>query len=311
MQFRLRMIASITLFIFLVAQGSFVNFSFAQTSFVSGTIQKIEPMGGGQYQLVLEHEDRTETYIVDSSTLIQAVVPAKDIQKGSEILLVPKVSRKGVIKRDSPFKNMPPAVRKALGLPNIPSIPEVPKVPEVPTKSKMTGLPSIPQVPKVPTIPKPARAPGKEPAPAGRKPAPAAPQPSKVGPETEADGEIQPSGLGGMPREEMAERREKEPEIQEPPREARSSAIKPEALSEATPTFEKVKGKRIKSLEKVSDGVQMELISEEGESETVTLSADEKVLQILNAKDLKKKLSVKLEIIESPEGKFVQRLTII
>lgn len=282
---------------------------FAQTTVVSGTIQKIEPMGGGQFELTVQDDKGITKYIVDSSTLVQAVVPAKEVKVGDEILPIPKAGTKRAAQKKSPFANMPPAVRKALGLPDIPNIPQTPDIPKVPQvpKTKKSEVPSVPEVPKTPKLPKPPQAPGKAPAP-GQAPAPGGPAgPGEAAPAE--GGQMAPGG--GMPSGGETQPKKEEKEIPEPPKEARSSVVKPEALSAPTPTLEKTKGQKVLKVKETSEGLQVEMKDESGSKEKTVIAPDEKVLQFLSVGQLEKNMTVKLEVVQSPEGNYIQRVTVV
>jgi len=237
--------------IFIISNSTF---SFAQTQTMSGIIESIVSIGGGQYEVTLQSEQGPLTFLIDSSTLIQAIVPVKEVTVGNRILPLPKAGRAAKKGFKSPFENLPPAVKDALGLPNIPSTPDIPgtpsipQVPDVPQKPEVPQAPQVPQVPAAPEVPQAPQAPGQAgPAPGGAPAAPGAAAPAGGG----AAPSMAPPGGAPQPPDlgEMAQPKAPEAEFPEPPAEALSSVADKAPISQPTPTFEKPKGRTVAGLE--------------------------------------------------------------
>jgi hypothetical protein len=309
-------VSNLVLFFFLFTQIFNPAPALAAPALVAGTIQKITPLADNQFEILLKTEKGTAKYIVDASlTQIQAVVSAKSVKRGANIVVNPAAERKGVPGIKSPFKNMAPAVRDALGLPQMPEVPGTPDVPAVPKIPQIPQVPEVPKapkaapvIPKAPQIPTVPQVPGRGPAPPkGAAPA-AAPQGAAPPAEKEMGGA--PPSAAGPGLEEEVKPKGFEGEIPEPPKEARSSMMKPPAISKPTPTYPKIVGKKVVSLEQSAEGIKVELEGAGGATEQVTLKPEEKVLQVLTIQDLKKNMNVQLEVAEGTQDNFVQRVTI-
>jgi len=301
-----KIISIFVLSIFIISNSTL---SFAQTQTIAGTIESVVSIGGGQYQITLRSEQGALTFLVDSSTLIQAVIAVKEVKVGNRILPLPKAGRKATKGFKSPFENLPPAVKDALGLPNIlstpdiPVIPSIPQVPDVPQKLEVPQAPEVPQGPAIPEIPQVPQAPGKT----GPAPGAAAPAGEGAAPPMAPTGEApQPQGMG-----EMAQPEAPEAELPEPPAEAMSSVADQAPISRPTPTFEKPKGRTVAGLEETNEGVMLKLETMGGETEEVLFDNEEKVVQLLNVDDLELDMKVNIEFVEDLSGKYVQRVVVV
>ncbi len=300
-KFLTKIFISVVIFLF-----SFTSLSsapvLAASTVVSGTIQEINSIGGGQFELIVKDNLGVRRFVVDSSTLVQVAIPAEDVEVGNEVLVLPR-KKGGGIKEMSSFKNIPAPIRKKLGLPDLPDIPEVPRIPEVPKVPKIPKpSPPAPKVPKTPKIPKAPKAGGPETPPSGGGQA----QQSSAGGDVSAAASEEEGQAEG---EDMVAR-EEQPDIPAPPREAGSSVFKPDALKAPTPTLEKIHGKKVVQVKREKDGIEMEMIGGTGEKEKVVLTPEDKVLQFIDIEYLKKNMTIQMEVASSPEGNYVQRVTI-
>ena len=57
------------------------------------TVDKIIP--NREQRRIIKEEDKVSTYIIDSSTLVQAIRKADEVEVGNEILVIPKKEEKG------------------------------------------------------------------------------------------------------------------------------------------------------------------------------------------------------------------------
>lgn len=255
---------------------------------VSGTIEKIEPLGGGQFELSVRSGKSLSTFVVSGSTMVQAFLPAKRVKPGHKILLSPIGAKEGVKGVKRLFGNMSAGTKKFLGLPDVPEIPEVPK---------------IPQIPKLPDY-------------------------LKKGKRTEAlekGGQMLP-GTEGQPLNLKASALEtaqvpgagdvemqKQKEEEEPPepKDAGFGTLTPSPISPATseePLLVR-SGKRVVQSKKTRAGIEISLEDEAG-SESVVLPPDAQVIQVLSIKDLRKRMNVSLEVADDPDQKWVQRIIV-
>lgn len=269
-------IVRIVLLFFIFLQIPSGSFAFAEVVTISGKIQKITPLDGGQFELTVKTNSGSSKFVVDSSTLIQATVPVKEVKEGQKIMMLPKAEIKGMkglkgIK--APFGNVSPVGKKMLGLPDIPAVPSIPEVP------------AVPKVPDIPKIPKTSQAAGKPEALA------------------QAGGAAPALGLN-----EQTKPKQEEAEIPELPKDASFSALNPSALSQPMP--EEAQAKKVVELRATAEGINLKLAGETGEEEELTLSPDQKVIQFLTVDDLRRNMNVSLEIAGGPNGNSVQRITV-
>ena len=307
-------VSILLLFFFIVTQVLMGTSAFAQGT-MSGKILKITPLTGDQFELIIQTDEGDLKFIVDSSTLVQSEVAAEKVKIGNHIFVPSKAKpgKKGSEGIESPFKNIPPALQKEMGLPNIPDVPGTPKIPsvpevpqapkppEIPKAPQASPLAGVPQAPKIPQIPQVPQAPAIS--------GPGAPAPAAGGEET-APSEDVAAPTAPAPDAE-AQKRAPEEEISEPPLEARSSVMKKPALSPPTPALPKIQGKRVIQLEETDQGVTMQLETATGEKEEQILAVGEKVIAVLTIQDLKKNMSVQLEVAPNGEEKFVQKVTVL
>jgi len=212
--------------------------------------------------------------LVAPSAQVQAEVKASDLKKGQKIALSQGGHIKGVQGTKAPFGNMSAGAKKFLGLPNIPAIPNIPEIPKIP---------KVPQIPNAPGL------------------------------KGTGGGGGAPPEIGNLEEGEAEQGRGSEPEVPEIPTQAQTGGLAPETLSSATPEPETSESsddfvsKQILQLKKTSSGVEVML---EGD-EKISLSSEEKVMQVLTLQDLRKDMSVHLEVSEQDGENIVQRITVL
>jgi hypothetical protein len=274
----------------------------AQTR-ITGKIESKTPLTDNKFQLSISNERGQSEFLVDQSTLIQALVSADDIEVGQKIMV--------------PGPAKPPGQ----GLITNPSqIPKVPKVPQVP---------SVPQVPKIPNL-------GASPPGGGQAPPPG-------GGAAGAGGAGAPAGAGGGPSAAKAglmqgmpadlKPGEKPPQASEgmgkpkpPPAELppipgsdplaemgatplSKTGAAPKAAAKPAPPAPS--GSRVISLKKADNGIQVEFEAAGGKTETVVIPAAGKVRQVLSPEDLKKNMAVDVEVHDAAPQPLARTVTVL
>ena len=278
----------------LCGAGLFAMPLFAEMGLVTGKIQGINALGDGRYELVIQGDKETLTYAIGQSTAIEAEIEAKDIQEGETILL--GAGRPGGHKTwhglKAPGGDMSEAMKKRFHLPDIPNIPGVPEIPDKP--------PKIPKVPKKPV--QVGAAPGKADRAEGMAAAPAA-------------------GAADLGSQAEKSARAETPPLPPPPPDERVFSHKPLSIptGEPGPQAEVNKQdrpalpdapKRVTQLTKSKDAIKVQLENTEGAREEVMLTPDQKVTQVLSASDLKKNMTVHLEVTAGEGGEVVERIVV-
>lgn len=109
---------------------------------IQGEIISIVSKEAGTWEVLIKSNGEEKSFILDESSWIKKEVPVEDIKKGDHLAGASFAGTKGLKGNKAPFRNLSPAAKKMLGLPNIGEIPSVPKIPKIPKKSEMTGSPT-------------------------------------------------------------------------------------------------------------------------------------------------------------------------
>ena len=286
----------IALFFFVFLELLSGNLIFAGHGAISGVIQKITSLEGNRFELVIETTQGTSTFMVDSSTLVQAVIPAKQVKAGRKIVIPPGKEKKGMRGMKAPFRGMSQSAKKQLGLPDVPEIP------------KVSDIPNVPQVPKIPDIIKKSKLSqtlaGANAATAAK--APTSQLPSSIGGPPEGANQPVSQAGGNQGSQTKTPKKPVEEDVKEPPKSAGFPGLEPDVLSPPTVVPPMILGKKVVEAKKTRHGIEIRL---EG-NEAIVFSPDEVVVELLTIDDLRKNMNVSLEISEDSSGKLVRRIVI-
>ena len=189
----------------------------------------------------------------------------------------------------NPFGNMPDAMKKQLGLPDMPNIPDVPDVPNVPEVPKLPNIPNLPQNSGIPAG-LPGGGAGPMGQPSGAAGAPGAPGGADLG--------------AAMKDSHKAVEHEAEP--LPPPEEMmgpKAPVLSPAEGGAAAPAGPKT----VVGAKETEKGIEINL---EGEKEAVVLPADAPVKWIMAAGDLHENMPVEFTVHEKDGEKIVDQMLI-
>ncbi len=244
---------------------------------VIGKIQSIRPLQSGQIEVVIEEAGRTQTVILNSSTLVESVILAKEVKNGANVSITQ--SRGGGGERKgfkSPFRGIPKNMRKSMGLP------EIAETPDIPGRPKEAEVPEIPKLPKGPKL--------------GQKGEAQAP----------AEGE---EGNGGRRKSAPPEH---ELTDEEKSLYGKADANKPllNSTEDEDDGKEHIIGKVV-SVKKTEKGIKLEIEGLQGKKQELVLSPNRSVVQTLTSEILRENMSIRAETVKSKKLNIAQKITVV